>query len=94
MKKENILAIAFGAAAAVMTVMGFALLPETVITQFATGGGVNTMPKLAAVGLPALLGIGGAVAAFTCKEKAAFTKALIVAGAGIFALGMMLAVNL
>ncbi|MEA5152756.1 MAG: hypothetical protein VB039_09185 [Oscillospiraceae bacterium] len=92
MKKTLILPLLLAVATVVLTVVSVVYLPSTVVTQFGTGGSVNTMPKLFAVALPALLGLGGAVGAIVSPPSR--TKAAVVSAVGLLVFAIMLAVNL
>lgn len=93
MKKKLPLTIAVAAAAAVLAIVSFVLLPDTVITQLSFGGSAaTTMPKLVAIGLPTLFSVGGAAAYLAGQNDN--KKSLLVSGVGILIFVIMLIVNL
>lgn len=93
MKMHKTISIVLIIATIILTIVSFILLPETVITQISTSGSKpTTMPKLFAVGLPALLGIGGG--AFHFFDKSHNSKFLVVSAAGVVVFVVMLIVNL
>ena len=94
MKRHFIIYIALIAVSAAFTVVSLIVLPDTVVTQLSFSGSPSTMPKLLAVAIPTLLGIGGAVVGLTIESGKAKAKPLIVSAAGIVFFIIMLAVNL
>ncbi len=95
MKKMKIAAVALIIASIVLSIVSYLLLPQTVVTQLSFDGNATTMPKLLAIAIPALLGIGCSIAFLVTKnEGKSKNKLLIVSGAGILVFAIMLAVNL
>ena len=54
MNKNKKIAIALIVAAVILGAFGFIALPENIITQFTSSGGVNTMGKIPALIVPLL----------------------------------------
>ena len=95
MNKTKLFSIILLAATVILAVVSFLLLPETVVTQLSFGGDPTTMPKIAAVALPSLLGAGGAVAGLAAKgDDKTRKKCLLVSAVGILIFAVMLLVNL
>ena len=91
--KKKLASIAMLIVVAVLAVISFFVLPDTVVTQFSISSSrVTTMPKLSAIAFPALIGIVGTVVQLSEKENK--HKGIIVSAAAILVLVIMLCVNL
>ncbi len=95
MKIQKIIAVALLIALTALAVVSFVLLPDTVITQLSFGGGAaTTMPKIAAVAVPYVV---GAVLALIClfgSEPGRKNTYLIVSAVLVAVMAVMLVVNL
>ena len=77
----------------ILCAVSFVLLPDTVVTQKSfSGSASSTMPKLLAIGIPALFGAGGS--AYSLFSKDTSNKPLIISAVGIGVFIIMLAANL
>lgn len=96
MKTKNIVAVILLIASAVLAVVSWLVLPQTVVTQISIGGsGTSSMPKIVAIAFPFTLSAGAAGGALLAKENdEAKNKSLIVSAVGIVIFIIMLAVNL
>ena len=96
MNKKYIIPVILAAVSVCLAILAFIILPETVIIQFsADSSGNTTAPKLFAVLLPALLGIGGALwALFTKDDEKTRGKGFLISVVGIAVFIIMLAVNM
>ena len=96
MKTKNIVAVILLIASAVLAVVSWLVLPQTVVTQISIGGsGTSSMPKIVAIAFPFTLSAGAAGGALLAKENdEAQNKSLIVSAVGIVIFIIMLAVNL
>lgn len=80
----------------ILTVIGYAVLPDTVKVQLSIGGTeANTLPKLLALLLPGVLTAGGGAALLfagvDAKQQKRFT---LLTGVGLLIYILMFAVNL
>lgn len=74
-----------------LAVVGFVLLPDTIIVQLtATGQPAKTMPKLLAVGMSLALSTPFAIAYYASKNS----KFLLVSAVGLLIGGLNLALNI
>ena len=96
MKTKNIVAVILLIASAVLAVVSWLVLPQTVVTQISIGGsGTSSMPKIVAIAFPFTLSAGAAGGALLAKENdEAQNKSLIVSAVGLVIFIIMLAVNL
>ncbi|MDD4396998.1 MAG: hypothetical protein PHT39_05430, partial [Sphaerochaetaceae bacterium] len=79
-------------ATVVLAVVSYLLLPETVVTQISSGGSSTTMPKIMALLIPSIIGIGGS--AFCLLQKGDSKKPLVISAVGVCVFAIMLFVNL
>lgn len=89
---KRIAAIILMAATVVLAVVSYLLLPETVVTQISAGGSPTTMPKIVALLIPSILGIGGG--AFCLLQKDESKKPLMISAVGAAVFVIMLVMNL
>lgn len=91
--KKKLISIAMLIVVAVLAVISFFALPDTVITQLSISSSrVTTMPKLSAIALPVAIGIAGTVVQLS--DKGNKHKGIIVSAVAILVLVIMLCVNL
>lgn len=93
--KRNTVPILLIAATIVFAIISFFVLPESVIIQFSVGSSGNTsVPKLVAILIPSVLGIGGAISVLLSKGKEGSNgKSALVSLVGIGLFIVMIAVN-
>ena len=69
MNKNKKIAIALIVASVILGTFGFIALPENIITQFNSSGGVNTMGKIPALVVPLLISIVPAILSMNLDES-------------------------
>ncbi len=85
MKGKQILAIAVIVIALALAVVGYIILPETLVMQVTLSGEAGTtMPKLLGLGIPTLISVGAALY-FLLNKDSESNKVLFVSFIGIFA---------
>lgn len=85
MKGKQIVAIAVIVIALALAVVGYIILPDTLVMQVtATGTPGTTMPKLLGLAIPTLISIGAALY-FLLNKNSESNKVLFVSLIGIFA---------
>ena len=95
MNKNKKIAIALIVAAVILEAFGFIALPENIITQFTSSGGVNTMGKIPALIVPLLISIVPAILSMSLDENDERNqKYLIGSVLGILILLVMIGINL
>lgn len=95
MNKNKKIAIALIVAAVILGAFGFIALPENIITQFTSSGGVNTMGKIPALIVPLLISIIPAILSMSLDENDERNqKYLIGSVLGILILLVMIGINL
>ena len=95
MNKNKKIAIALIVAAVILGAFGFIALPENIITQFTSSGGVNTMGKIPALIVPLLISIVPAILSMSLDENDERNqKYLIGSVLGILILLVMIGINL
>jgi uncharacterized membrane protein len=85
MKGKQILAIAVIVIALALAIVGYIVLPDTLVMQVtATGAAGTTMPKLLGLAIPTLISVGAALY-FLLNKKTENNEVLIISFVGIFA---------
>jgi len=85
MKGKQILAIAVIVIAIAFAIVGYFVLPDTLVMQVTLSGDAGTtMPKLLGLAIPTLISVG-AVLYFLLNKKSENNKSLWVSLIGIFA---------
>ncbi len=93
-KAKQVVAITVIAIAAVLAIVGYIVLPETLVMQVtATGTPGTTMPKLLGLAIPTLISIGAALY-FLLNKKFESNKSLWVSLIGILAFILTYAFNI
>ena len=88
MDKKKTAALIMVLIGVVLAVVGYLVLPETVVIQIDTHGRpANTLPKVAAIIIPLLFNVVGAVIHVTAGESQS-RRAVIISGAG-YALALL-----
>ena len=95
MNKNKKIAIALIVASVILGAFGFIALPENIITQFNSSGGVNTMGKIPALIVPLLISIVPAILSMNLDESDERSKKYLMgSGLGILILLVMIGINL
>ena len=95
MNKNKKIAIALIVASVILGTFGFIALPENIITQFNSSGGVNTMGKIPALVVPLLISIVPAILSMTLDESDERSKKYLMGSVlGILILLVMIGINL
>ena len=95
MNKNKKIAIALIVASVILGTFGFIALPENIITQFNSSGGVNTMGKIPALIVPLLISIVPAILSMNLDESDERSKKYIMGSVlGILILLVMIGINL
>ena len=85
MKGKQILAIAVIVIAIAFAIVGYLILPDTLVMQVKLSGDAGTtMPKLLGLAIPTLISVGAALY-FLLNKKSESNKVLIVSFIGILA---------
>lgn len=86
MDRRNVIPITLIVASIILAVVSYVILPQNVMIQFSVGSSGNTyVPKIVAILLALLLGVGGAIAEIIMKEDVrAKRKCLVVSIVGVF----------
>ncbi|NLY06683.1 MAG: DUF1648 domain-containing protein [Spirochaetales bacterium] len=90
--KLRVLAVILLIVSVVLSIVCYLALPDVVTTQIDLNGNPTTMPKLLAILIPAVIGIGGS--AVSIIEKGESRKSLVISLVGVALFCMMLVVNL
>ena len=78
MDREKIIGIIFIALALIMSVAGYAILPDTVLIQVVVDGHTpNTLPKLAAVLIPTLIVVFGVATVWRTRDNRSYLVPVI-----------------
>lgn len=81
MNRKKIITFLLITVAIVLTIVGYLVLPETLVMQITFSGEAgNTTPKLVGLGFEILLSVGGAIAYYESEEN----KYLFLAFIGLF----------
>ena len=95
MNKNKKIAIALIVASVILGAFGFIALPENIITQFNSSGGVNTMGKIPALVVPLLISIVPAILSMNLDESDERSKKYLMGSVlGILILLVMIGINL
>ena len=95
MNKNKKIAIALIVASVILGTFGFIALPENIITQFNSSGGVNTMGKIPALVVPLLISIVPAILSMNLDESDERSKMYLMGSVlGILILLVMIGINL
>ena len=95
MNKNKKIAIALIVASVILGAFGFIALPENIITQFNSSGGVNTMGKIPALIVPLLISIVPAILSMNLDESDERSKKYLMGSVlGILILLVMIGINL
>ena len=95
MNKNKKIAIALIVASLILGAFGFIALPENIITQFNSSGGVNTMGKIPALVVPLLISIVPAILSMNLDESDERSKKYLMGSVlGILILLVMIGINL
>ena len=95
MNKNKKIAIALIVASVILGAFGFIALPEIIITQFNSSGGVNTMVKIPALIVPLLISIVPAILSMNLDESDERSKKYLMGSVlGILILLVMIGINL
>ena len=95
MNKNKKIAIALIVASVILGAFGFIVLPENIITQFNSSGGVNTMGKIPALIVPLLISIIPAILSMNLDESDERSKKYLMGSVlGILILLVMIGINL
>ena len=95
MNKNKKIAIALIVASVILGTCGFIALPENIITQFNSSGGVNTMGKIPALVVPLLISIVPAILSMNLDESDERSKKYLMGSVlGILILLVMIGINL
>ena len=95
MNKNKKIAIALIVASLILGAFGFIVLPENIITQFNSSGGVNTMGKIPALVVPLLISIVPAILSMNLDESDERSKKYLMGSVlGILILLVMIGINL
>ena len=95
MNKNKKIAIALIVASVILGTFGFIALPENIITQFNSSGGVNTMGKIPALVVPLLISIVPAILSMNLDESDERSKKYLICSVlGILILLIMIGINL
>ena len=95
MNKNKKIAIALIVASVILGTFGFIALPENIITQFNSSGGVNTMGKIPALVVPLLISIVPAILSMNLDESDERSKKYLMGSVlGIRILLVMIGINL
>ena len=95
MNKNKKIAIALIVASVILGTFGFIALPENIITQFSSSGGVNTMGKIPALVVPLLISIVPAILSMNLDESDERSKKYLMGSVlGILILLVMIGINL
>lgn len=95
MNKNKKIAIALIVASVILGTFGFIALPENIITQFNSSGGVNTMGKIPALIVPLLISIVPAILSMNLDESDERSKKYLMGSVlGILILLVMIGINL
>ena len=95
MNKNKKIAIALIVASVILGAFGFIVLPENIITQFNSSGGVNTMGKIPALIVPLLISIVPAILSMNLDESDERSKKYLMGSVlGILILLVMIGINL
>lgn len=96
MDRRNVIPITLIVASIILAVVSYVILPQNVMIQFSVGSSGNTyVPKIVAILLALLLGVGGAIAEIIMKEDVrAKRKCLVVSIVGVFVFIFTLVVNM
>lgn len=95
MNKNKKIAIALIVASVILGTFGFIALPENIITQFNSSGGVNTMGKIPALVVPLLISIVPAILSMNLDESDERSKKYLMGSVlGILILLVMIGINL
>ena len=95
MNKNKKIAIALIVASLILGAFGFIVLPENIITQFNSSGGVNTMGKIPALIVPLLISIVPAILSMNLDESDERSKKYLMGSVlGILILLVMIGINL
>ena len=95
MDKNKKIAIALIVASVILGTFGFIALPENIITQFNSSGGVNTMGKIPALVVPLLISIVPAILSMNLDESDERSKKYLMGSVlGILILLVMIGINL
>ena len=95
MNKNKKIAIALIVASVILGTFGFIALPENIITQFNSSGGVNTMGKIPALVVPLLISIVPAILSMDLDESDERSKKYLMGSVlGILILLVMIGINL
>ena len=95
MNKNKKIAIALIVASVIQGAFGFIALPENIITQFNSSGGVNTMGKIPALVVPLLISIVPAILSMNLDESDERSKKYLMGSVfGILILLVMIGINL
>ena len=95
MNKNKKIAIALIVASLILGAFGFIVLPENIITQFTSSGGVNTMGKIPALVVPLLISIVPAILSMNLDESDERSKKYLMGSVlGILILLVMIGINL
>lgn len=85
MKSKQIVAIAVIVIALALAIVGYIVLPDTLVMQVTVSGDAGTtMPKLLGLGIPTLISVGAALY-FLLNKNNESNKVLFVSFVGIFA---------
>ena len=94
MNTRKTMCIILFVASVILAVVSCFVLPDAVVTQISFSGTNRTMPKLAAILLPTVLGAGFALASyFEVGDKKSTKKYLFVSAIGVLVFVMELIVN-
>lgn len=93
--KKTIVPVILFALSIGLAIASFIILPDSVVIQFSLGTGGNTsVPKLFAILIPTVLGVGGAVSSYALLQKGNEAgKSLLVSTVGIVLFITMIIVN-
>ena len=95
MNKNKKIAIALIVASVILGTFGFIALPENIITQFNSSGGVNTIGKIPALVVPLLISIVPAILSMNLDESDERSKKYLMGSVlGILILLVMIGINL
>jgi uncharacterized membrane protein len=94
MKGKQILAIAVIVIASALAIVGYIVLPDTLVMQVTASGSVaTTMPKLLGLAIPTLISVGAALY-FLFNKNSESNKSLWVSLIGILAFILTYAFNI
>ena len=95
MNKNKKIAIALIVASVILGTFGFIALPENIITQFNSSGGVNTIGNIPALVVPLLISIVPAILSMNLDESDERSKKYLMGSVlGILILLVMIGINL